>query len=760
MDSRAPKSRLSGNRLSPAGSAKGLAGPATAQSIKQRLAEDPLWGYFALNGKWVCPFCLASVNRRSGRSREDSIAVHLETCRGFANGHGQSQAVEVIARRQQYENLVHLADSDPSWRVYDQTGTWYCPACLDRIPSVRIQGGQLTSFIYQAMAEHVSRCGSYLRGARPQPEEVQRARDRAARFPALIQSLQQNIQFAIWRYVDGMGLWVCPCCLKHISRVRIAKESDWQRAPEPMAHHLLQECPAYANNPTVIESEVAVRDAAAAAAPVFQPVGIYQTPNSSTPTTAPLPYRTPSVGNIAPPIAYRTPVVGTAMPIAQPVTPNGTQRLTGSPSAGVPSHATPPVARPISTTARYPLTPPGSTQLSTDGTPMGMRRTDTTPSGGPRVGVPLAAQGSPVAKWLPPKNATPAEPLPLPASQTPPVPPSNTKEQTLFGKLPEDFLSQTAFGDFDDQFTELAHTNDPAEADAETTAEPALAAETHPHDQVPTSEHDADGRHSFNWMDDAENLAPPEDPMTPAERTDMAKAVAVQQGLMQKPPEIPGYAFGATFEACTDISGDFYQFIRLPDGRVGFALGDVSGHGVQAGLIMSMAKKTFEIYASMGLSPADTLSRVNDAIARDLGGKLFISMVYALLDPTERTITWARAGHNPSIRYNPDDGVIEEIKPPGMVVGMKSGAMFRNSLQEQVTQIRSGDIILLYTDGITETMNLQQEEFDTDRLFDVIKKFGSEGPEILVSRIMEIIRHFRGPQPPSDDATLLALRVE
>ena len=175
---------------------------------------------------------------------------------------------------------------------------------------------------------------------------------------------------------------------------------------------------------------------------------------------------------------------------------------------------------------------------------------------------------------------------------------------------------------------------------------------------------------------------------------------------------------------------------------------------------MSMAKKTFEIYASMSLSPAETLSKVNDALARDLGGKLFISMVYALLDPNERTITWARAGHNPSIRYNPDDGVIEEIKPPGMVVGIKSGPMFRNSLEEQVTNIRSGDIILLYTDGITETMNLQQEEFDTERLFDVIKKFGHEGPEILVSRIMEIIRHFRGPQPPGDDATLLALRVE
>ena len=744
MDSRAPKFKPSASRLAPQGSAKG---PTTAQLIKQRLAEDPLWGYFSLNAKWVCPFCLASVNRRSGRSQEDCIAVHLETCRGFNHGHGPLQPIEVIARRQQYENLVHLADTDSSWRVYDQTGTWYCPSCLDRIPAVRIQGGQLTSFIYQAMAEHVSRCGSYLRGARPQPEEVQKARDRAARFPALLQALQQNLQFPIWRYLDAMGLWVCPCCLKHVPRVRIAKELDWQRAPEQMAHHLLQECPIYAQDPNFIQSENTIRDAAAAAVPVMQPVGIYQTPAAGTPPPVPLAYRTPSTGTPATPRTYRTPAIGTSMPIARPATPIGTQRLLGNQTpTGLPPHATPPIARPISNTGRYPLTPPGVNNLSADRTPIGMRRTDTTPTGAPRVVAPATEQPS-VAKWSPPKAATPVSPPPNITPSPSEIP--NANDEALFDNLSDGFLNNTALGSMDEGFSDES-TSDNHSPELEQV-------------DVPTSGQDESERQEFNWMDEAENLAPPKNSSsaaTAANNTDMIKAKAVQQGLMQKPPEIPGYTFGATFEACTEISGDFYQFIRLPDGRVGFALGDVSGHGVQAGLIMSMAKKTFEIYASMSLSPAETLSKVNDALARDLGGKLFISMVYALLDPNERTITWARAGHNPSIRYNPDDGVIEEIKPPGMVVGIKSGPMFRNSLKEQVTNIRSGDIILLYTDGITETMNLQQEEFDTERLFDVIKKFGHEGPEILVSRIMEIIRHFRGPQPPGDDATLLALRVE
>jgi hypothetical protein len=694
--------------------------------VKSKIAEDPLWGYFAMNGKWICPYCQSAVTRRQGRSREDSISVHLESCRGFGNGHGQVQPVEVIARRQQYENLVHLADSDPAWRVYDASGTWYCPACLERVANVRIQGSQLTSFIYQSMADHLTRCGSYLRGVRPRPEDVQRARDRAARFPALLQAMPNNLQFPSWRYLDAHGHWVCPCCLAHVPRVRVTTDADWQRAPEQIAQHLLQECPAYANDPTQIQPEALVRESAAQAAPLVQP----------TPAQQSLPIRDDSRSTRAVPTMlsdnrqYRTPVPvsndtrlhRTPTPgrddSRQNRTPLGRGLVSNRPGITTPlpmspplnGNATPPVARPVMPGT---YTPPHSSPVS--GTPIVNRRTDTTPTGAP----PIARPVTPV---IPPPT------LPPPISEP-------TKDDSLFGKLPDDVLAGTVL--------DTPHDEGPGEP------------------VVPSSEpHEDEDGGGLSWMDDVDGHEPAAASLPAGERTDMIKARAVQAGLMQKPPEVAGFKFAASFEACTDISGDFYQYIRLPDGRIGFAMGDVSGHGVQAGLIMSMAKKTFEIYASMGLSPADTLARVNDAIARDLGGKLFISMVYALLDPTERKITWARAGHTPSLRYNPDDDQVEEIKPPGMVVGMKTGQMFRASLQEQVTTVRSGDVLLLYTDGITETMNLQQEEFDTERLIEVMRRFGHEGADVLVSRIMEIIRHFRGPQPPADDATLLVLTVD
>ena len=702
MDSRLPKMKPSGTRLPPVSTNRGTT-VALGPLVKSKLTEDPLWGYFAMNGKWICPYCLSVVNRRAGRSRDDSITMHMESCRGFGNGHGQVQLVEVIARRQQYENLVHLADSDPSWRVYDASGTWYCPACLDRILAVRIQGTQLTSFVYQAMADHLSNCGSYLRGVRPRPEDVQRARDHAARFPALLQALQHNLQFSAWRYLDSNGLWVCPCCLKHVPRVRVISDADWSRAPEQITHHLLQECTAYANDPSQVQPEASVREAAAQAVPVLQ---------SAQPT-----YRAPVPANDST-SANRTPLSGLTVPVARPATITPIVNVA----------RTPPIARPA--LGRQSQTP---SQINiTYGTPIVNRRTDTTPQGAPQI-----------PHFVPPQIAQPI--TPPPSSATIPTGKS-LNNGPLFGDLPTNVLDGTSLDlPSEDSIHSISRSDDHSSSSNDD-----------------GSKHSSDdGNHELGWMDHAETHAPTtHQEKSSAERTDMIKARAVQAGLMQKPPEVAGFHFAACYEACTDISGDFYQYIRLPDGRVGFAMGDVSGHGVQAGLIMSMAKKTFEIYASMGLSPAETLSRVNDAIARDLGGKLFVSMVYALLDPTTRTITWARAGHTPSLRYNADDDKVEEIKPPGMVVGMKTGPMFRNSIQEQVTTVRSGDVILLYTDGITETMNLQQEEFGTERLVEVMRRFGSQGAEALVTRIMEIIRHFRGPQPPADDSTLLVLTVD
>ena len=269
---------------------------------------------------------------------------------------------------------------------------------------------------------------------------------------------------------------------------------------------------------------------------------------------------------------------------------------------------------------------------------------------------------------------------------------------------------------------------------------------------------------SLDWMDTLESTAPAST-STPSSNaleqgTDMLRARDVQQSMLRESPCLPGFTFATRFQSCSAVSGDFYEFITMPDGCIGFAQGDVSGHGVQAGLIMSMAKKVLSIYARQTRSPRAVLSNLNDALVEDLGGRMFITMSYAILDPHNRSITWARAGHNPTLRFNIHTGELSEIKPGGMVVGMKAGDIFHRVLQEEVTEVRSGDLFLTYTDGVTETMNRQQEEYGEERLQETLRTHASLEVDDLLDRILDSVRSFAGGGDPQDDVTLLGLRVD
>ncbi len=627
--------------------------------VRERQARDPLWSHLALNGRWICPFCVGAIARRPGRSNDESLAAHLDGCRAFAGGRGQPQTAEAIARKAAYENVSHLAGSDPAWRIYGHDGIWFCPACLGRIPSVRLNNGQLGSFVFQAMCDHLARCGPWQQGNVQTVTVVNAARDRTAQIPVLAKSVAGQLPSPVWRYVDPSGAWVCPCCLAPVSAVRLSTPADWQNAPEAMAGHLLLGCRAYRPDRLEIQPETAVQRAAqvVTSTPLPAPAARLRSPRPGLGTTSKI-RGTPTVG-------LRTPQVtrGIRSLSSPDMQASGLDR---------PATAAPPVARPVSeTNPILPVTVP-----TRERTP-------------PTIDVATAAKEAVAASFL----------------------------------------------------------NDLAE-DEIRTATPA-----------PTAPPIASPPDNLGWMDMAEKRGQTNTETAPP-RDDMARARELQQDLLQIAPTIPGYRFATRFEACAEISGDFYEFIPLADGRLGFAMGDVSGHGVEAGMIMSMAKKTLEIYAQSGSPPSEVLVRVNDALARDLGGKLFVSMTYAILAPDQRTITWARAGHNPTLHFNQALGIMDEIKPRGMVVGMKAGPAFRNAIEECQTQVSPGDVFLLYTDGVTETMNSQGEEFGTDRLKEVLTLLAGRDPDDLVGQIMDRVRHFRGAQPEADDMTLLALAVD
>lgn len=639
--------------------------------MRERVEQDPLWSHLALNGRWICPFCVGSIARRPGRSNDESLAAHLDGCRAFAGGRGQPQPEEAIARKAAYENVSHLAGTDPAWRIYGHDGIWFCPACLGRIPSVRLNNGQLGSFVFQAICDHLARCGPWQNNQVQPVAVVNAARDRTAQIPVLAKSVAGQLPNPVWRYVDPAGAWVCPCCLSPVPAVRLTSPTDWQNAPEAMANHLLIGCRAYRPDRLEIQPETAVQRAAqvVASTPLPGPTARLRSPR-------------PGMGSTSK--VRGTPVVGLRTPqVSRSLRALSSPDQLGS-GGDRPATSGPPVARPVSES--NPILP--QVVATREGTP-------------PTVDVAAAAKEAVATSFL--------------------------------NELAEDEI----------------RTATPAPATA-----PAAATAAAPSTVAVKSSTD-----HLGWMDTAETRGQ-SNPETAPPRDDMARARELQHDLLQVAPTIPGYRFATRFEACAEISGDFYEFIPLVDGRLGFAMGDVSGHGVEAGMIMSMAKKTLEIYAQSGSPPSEVLVKVNDALARDLGGKLFVSMTYAILSPDQRTITWARAGHNPTLHFNQAQGIMDEIKPRGMVVGMKAGPAFRNAIEECQTQLSPGDLFLLYTDGVTETMNSQGEEFGTDRLKEVLALLAGGNPDDLVGQIMDRVRHFRGAQPEADDMTLLALAID
>lgn len=242
---------------------------------------------------------------------------------------------------------------------------------------------------------------------------------------------------------------------------------------------------------------------------------------------------------------------------------------------------------------------------------------------------------------------------------------------------------------------------------------------------------------------------------------ELDQARSLQLNLMRHPPALPGFHVATHYQACTELSGDFNQFVHLPDGRMAFAQGDVSGHGVRAGMFMAMANKLVELFGSQGLDPRQTVVQVHRAMVDDLvSSSSFITMVYAVLDPGTLSVTWVRAGHNPVLVWRAGTGEIETLTPSGMAVGFPVQDLFLNGLEVERTQLMPGDLFLIFTDGITEAMGPGDEQFGDERLIEVIKSRAAQGPGAVVDSVVSsVTSHLRG-RAPQDDHSLIVIGVD
>jgi sigma-B regulation protein RsbU (phosphoserine phosphatase) len=222
-------------------------------------------------------------------------------------------------------------------------------------------------------------------------------------------------------------------------------------------------------------------------------------------------------------------------------------------------------------------------------------------------------------------------------------------------------------------------------------------------------------------------------------------------------PEIAGYEVGGLNLPARTLSGDYFDYIAVDADHVGIAIADVSGKGVPAALIMAMCRSALRSQAPGNLSPAAVLKAVNRQLYPDMKEDMFISMAYVILEPATGSVLMARAGHDAPFLHRAN-GNVECLNPKGMAVGIDDGGVFDRICADYSFGLESGDLLLLYTDGITEALDSEGEEFGTERLCGELRDLAGEGAGEILHRLARSVRAFAENRPQHDDITLIALR--
>jgi serine phosphatase RsbU (regulator of sigma subunit) len=233
-------------------------------------------------------------------------------------------------------------------------------------------------------------------------------------------------------------------------------------------------------------------------------------------------------------------------------------------------------------------------------------------------------------------------------------------------------------------------------------------------------------------------------------------ARSIQQASL--PEEVPtpeGWQITPFYQPAREVGGDFYDFFELPDGRLGLVVGDATGKGVPAALVMASARSMLRAVARASeYSPGDVLGRVNDTLVTDMPPNMFVTCFYAILDPNSGNLTYANAGHDlPYLRRR--CGNAEELRARGMPLGLMPGMGY----EEDEIVLGESDAALFYSDGLVEAHDPKGEMFGFPRLRALITEHADSEERSLGEFLMEELYSFVGEGwEQEDDITLLTLR--
>jgi serine phosphatase RsbU (regulator of sigma subunit) len=236
--------------------------------------------------------------------------------------------------------------------------------------------------------------------------------------------------------------------------------------------------------------------------------------------------------------------------------------------------------------------------------------------------------------------------------------------------------------------------------------------------------------------------------------TEVQLARKIQQTFLPESlPELSEWELAARWKTARQVGGDFYDVFDLPNNKLGLFIADVSDKGVPAALFMALTRTLVRAAVAETFSPAEALKRVNDFLIPDTKQGMFVTAVYAVLDVDRYELTYVNAGHNPPL-WVKQDGTLESLTRTGVALGAAENMNY----SQRVIQLEKGDSLLFYTDGLTESYNMDGDFFGQERLERALLDNSCSSARELMDIVEKSLLDFVQDSPPADDLTMLVLR--
>jgi sigma-B regulation protein RsbU (phosphoserine phosphatase) len=224
------------------------------------------------------------------------------------------------------------------------------------------------------------------------------------------------------------------------------------------------------------------------------------------------------------------------------------------------------------------------------------------------------------------------------------------------------------------------------------------------------------------------------------------------------PQKIPGMKtldYTGICKAAREVGGDYYDFVEIGPGRLGFVVADISGKGISAALLMASLQALLRSHAALHGDRAELLVwDINRLMHNSTANGKYASLFYGFYDDLSRLLAYVNAGHLPPILYR-KNGTITRLKTGGMVVGMMPDTAYK----QEIIKLEPGDILLIFSDGITEAMNLKDQEFGEERLMSLISPIADQSATVISDSILRSIGDYVGTAPQHDDSTLVVIKA-